>query len=269
MPIHYEPGDDHVVRITIDRPERKNSLDLHHFRDLAAAWRAFRDDEDLWVAIITGVPGSFMSGADLKDYIPQITALAEQIRSGEVEEIDGCRLSDGTEAVLRNIDLYKPVIAAIDGPCVAGGMEMLGGVDIRIATPRATFGVLEPKRGLFAGGGTTARLPRQLPYAAAMEFLLTAEAFPAARALELGLLNEVVEPDELSAAAERWAGRILANGPLAVRATKESVVRGMKVTLKEAYRIEGELSQVVFASEDAKEGPKAFAERRAPVWRNS
>ena len=268
MAIRYEPRPDHVVVVTIDRPERKNALDLHHFRDLAAAWRDFREDDDLWVAIVTGVPGAFMSGADLKDYVPQITALAEQIHSGEVDEIDGCKLTDGTEAVLRNVKLYKPIIAAIDGPCVAGGMEMLGGIDIRIATPRATFGVMEPKRGLFAGGGTTARLPRQIPFPAAMEFLLTAEAFPAARALELGLLNEIVEPDDLLATAERWAARILANGPLAVRATKESVIRGSSVTLREAYKIEQELSQFVFASEDAKEGPKAFAEKRDPVWQN-
>lgn len=181
MPIHYERRDDHVVVITIDRPESRNSLDLHHFRDLAKAWKDFRYDDEAWVAIITGVDGNFMSGADLKTYIPQITELAKQIGAGEVAEIDGCRLEDGTRAVLRNVRLYKPIIAAIDGPCVAGGMEMLGGVDIRIATARATFGMMEPKRGLFAGGGTTARLPRQLAFPAAMEFLLTAEAFPASR----------------------------------------------------------------------------------------
>ncbi|MGH9135982.1 MAG: enoyl-CoA hydratase/isomerase family protein [Acidimicrobiales bacterium] len=268
MPIHYQPRDDHVVVITIDRPERKNALDLYHFRDLAKAWRDFRDDDDLWVAIVTGVDGCFMSGADLRDYIPQVTALSEQIRAGEIDEIDGCKLTDGTEAVLRRVDLYKPVIAAIDGPCVAGGMEMLGGVDIRVATPRATFGVMEPKRGLFAGGGTTARLPRQIPFPAAMEFLLTAEAFPASRAFELGLLNAVVEPERLLARADEWAARILANGPLAVRATKESVVRGLSGTLRDAYRVEQELSQVVFASDDAKEGPKAFTEKRPPRWRN-
>jgi enoyl-CoA hydratase len=268
MPIHYDARHDHVVVVTIDRPERKNSLDLHGFRDLARAWRDFRDDDDLWVAIVTGVDGCFMSGADLKDYIPQITKLAAEIGRGEVREIDGCRLTDGTEAVLRNVKLYKPIIAAIDGPCVAGGMEMLGGIDIRLATPRATFGVMEPKRGLFAGGGTTARLPRQIPFPAAMEFLLTAEAFPAERALALGLLNEIVEPERLMERAFEWAGRILANGPLAVRATKESVVRGLSVTLREAFTIEQELSQLVFASEDAKEGPKAFTEKRPPEWKN-
>ena len=268
MPIHYEPQDDHLLLITIDRPERKNALDLYHFRDLAQAWRDFRDDDDLWVAVVTGVDGCFMAGADLKDYIPQITALSEKIASGDVTEIDGCRLSDGTEAVLRSVDLYKPVIAAIDGPCVAGGMEMLGGVDIRIASDRATFGVLEPKRGLFAGGGTTARLPRQIPYPAAMEFLLLAEPVPASRALELGLLNQVVASERVREVALDYAHRILANGPLAVRATKESVVRGMKGTLRDAYKIEQELSQLVFASDDAKEGPKAFAEKRPPQWKN-
>ena len=268
MAIRLDQPLPHVLQITIDRPERKNALDLYHFRDLANAWKQLRDDDDLWLAIITGVDGCFMSGADLKDYVPQITALSEKITAGEVTEIDGCRLSDGTEAVLRNVKLYKPIIAAIDGPCVAGGIEMLGGIDIRLATPRATFGVLEPKRGLFAGGGTTARLPRQIPYPAAMELLLCADQVSAERAMQLGLLNEIVEQDDLMAAAFRWAERILVNGPLAVRATKESVVRGLSGTLREAYKIESELSGVVFASEDAKEGPKAFAEKRAPEWKN-
>lgn len=273
MPIHVERNPviggeaiEHAVLITIDRPEARNSLDLYHFRDLAGAWRDLRYDDDLWLAIVTGVPGNFMSGADLKTYIPQVTELAKEIGRGEVTEIDGCRLEDGTRAVLRNVKIYKPIIAAIDGPCVAGGMEMLGGVDIRIATPNATFGVMEPKRGLFAGGGTTARLPRQLAFPAAMEFLLTAEAFPASRALELGLLNEIVEPDRLLARAGEWARRILANAPLAVQATKESVIRGLNGTLADAYGIEEELSKTVFATEDAKEGPRAFKEKRTPNW---
>jgi enoyl-CoA hydratase len=273
MPIHVErdpliDGEviEHAMLITIDRPEARNSLDLYHFRDLAAAWRDLRYDDEVWLAIITGVPGNFMSGADLKTYIPQITELATEIGKGGVKEIDGCRLDDGTRAVLRDVKIYKPIIAAIDGPCVAGGMEMLGGVDIRIATPNAQFGVMEPKRGLFAGGGTTARLPRQLAFPAAMEFLLTSEAFPAERALELGLLNEIVPAEELMATAAAWARRILANAPLAVQATKESVIRGLNGTLADAYVIEQELSQQIFATEDAKEGPKAFKEKRPPQW---
>jgi enoyl-CoA hydratase len=207
-----------------------------------------------------------MAGADLKTYIPQVTKLQKEIAAGDVKEIDGCRLSDGTYAVLRNVKIYKPIIAAVGGPCVAGGMEMLGGIDIRIATPTATFGVMEPARGLFAGGGTTVRLPRQLAFPAAMEFLLTAERFPASRALELGLVNEIVLEDGLLDRAIDWAHRITANAPLAVQATKESVLRCLALDLEAAYDLEQEISSKVFQSEDAKEGPKAFAEKRKPVW---
>ena len=266
MPIHYAKNDEHIVVITIDRPEARNACDIYHFRDLANAWREFNADDDAWVAIITGVGRNFMSGADLKTFIPQVTKLQQQIANGGVEELDGCKLSDAVDAVLRNAKIYKPIIAAINGPCVAGGMEMLGGVDIRVATEHASFGVLEPRRGLFAGGGTTVRLPRQLTYPAAMEFLLTAEQFPARRALELGLLNEIVAEDELQAKALDWARRIAVNAPLSVQATKESVLRGLGETMRDAYKIESELSRRVFSSEDAKEGPRAFAEKRPPRW---
>src|SRR5260370_3967959 len=177
MPVHDELDDEHIVTITIDRPESKNSCDMYHFRDLANAWRQFRDEPDAWIAIITGVGRNFMSGADLKTYIPQITALQKQISAGEVTEIDGCQLRDGTDSVLRSLTIYKPIIAAVNGPCVARGMEILGGIDIRVATPNARFGVMEPKRGLFAGGGTTVRLPRHLAFPPPMAFLLTPEAF--------------------------------------------------------------------------------------------
>src|SRR3954465_6821822 len=253
MPIHYE-ADDHVAVITIDRPETRNALDMYHFRDLASAWRRFKDAPEVWAAIITGVDDAFMSGADLKTFIPQVTELQKQIAAGDVKEVDGCRLSDSVYAVLRNVKIFKPIIAAVGGPCVAGGMEMLGGVDIRIATPDATFGVMEPKRGLFAGGGTTVRLPRQLAFPAAMEFLLTAERFPAQRAMELGLLNEIVPREELLDRARQWAHRITANAPLAVQATKESVLKGLLVDLEHAYKIESEISGRVFQTEDAKEG---------------
>lgn len=266
MPIHYEKNDEHIVVITIDRPEARNACDIFHFRDLANAWRNFNADDDAWVAIITGVGRNFMSGADLKTFIPQVTKLQQQIADGGVDEIDGCKLSDAVDAVLRNAKIYKPIIAAINGPCVAGGMEMLGGVDIRVATEHASFGVLEPRRGLFAGGGTTVRLPRQLTYPAAMEFLLTAEQFPAQRALELGLLNEIVHEDELQAKALDWARRIAVNAPLSVQATKESVLRGLSENMRDAYKIESELSRRVFSSEDAREGPRAFAEKRPPRW---
>jgi enoyl-CoA hydratase len=268
MPIHFETGDDHIVTITIDRPEVRNSLDMEHFAQLRMAWERFGEDDDAWVAVITGVGPDFCVGADLKTYIPQITALSARMQEEGAMEIDGYRLDDGTKAVLRNVKLYKPIIAAVNGTCVAGGMEMLGGCDIRVAADTATFGVLEPKRGLFAGGGTTVRLPRQIPYPAAMELLLCADRLSARRVYEMGLLNEVCQPDAVMGRAYEYASRITANGPFAVRKTKESVIRGLAVDMKEAYRIESSISSEVFSSEDAKEGPRAFAEKRTPEWKN-
>jgi enoyl-CoA hydratase len=268
MPIHYEPGDDHIVRITIDRPEARNSLDMDHFAQLRMAWERFGSDDDAWVAVVTGVGADFCVGADLKTYIPQITSLQATMKRDGVTEIDGYRLDDGVKAVLRNVALYKPIVAAVNGTCVAGGMEMLGGCDLRVAADTATFGVLEPKRGLFAGGGTTVRLPRQIPFPAAMELLLCADRISAQRAHEMGLLNEVCAPEQLGDRAYAYARRITANGPFAVRKTKESVLRGLAVDMKEAYRIESAISSEVFSSEDAVEGPRAFAEKRVPKWTN-
>ena len=270
MPVHYELGArsdaPHVVLITLDRPEAKNACDLEHFHQLAQAWKRFGEDDDAWVAIFTGVGRSFMSGADLKTYVPEITALSRKIRDGSATDVGGYSLKDGTDAVLRGSKIYKPIIAAVNGPCVAGGMEMLGGVDIRIASEHATFGVLEPARGLFAGGGTTVRLPRQIPFAHAMEFLLCADVVDAEKAAAMGLLNAVVGEDELLDTAFAYAARITKNAPLAIRATKRSVLEGLKVDMREAYRNEALISKEVFATEDAKEGPRAFAEKRAPNW---
>jgi enoyl-CoA hydratase len=268
VPVRFEPGDDHVVRITIDRPDARNSLDMEHFFQLRRAWERFDEEDELWVAVVTGVGKDFCVGADLKTYIPQITALQKKLKDGEVPEVGGYRLDDGVKAVLRGVKLYKPIVAAVNGTCVAGGMEMLGGCDLRVAAEEATFGVMEPKRGLFAGGGTTVRLPRQIPYPAAMELLLCADRIPAARAYEMGLLNEVTAAGDLLERAYDYAHRITANGPFAIRKTKESVLRGLATDMGEAYKIESAISAEVFSSEDAKEGPAAFAEKRDPVWHN-
>jgi enoyl-CoA hydratase len=257
MPIHYT-ADDHVVTITIDRPARRNALDMEHFDALADAWKRFRDDPGAWVAIVTGVDDAFCAGGDLRDYLPLLTA-------AKPEERD--RFRSGTEGVLRDLDVYKPIIAAVNGPCVAGGMELLNGTDIRVACPEAVFGMLEPKRGIFASGGTSVRLPRQIPWAAAMELLLTAEPLPATRALEMGLLNEIVPRARLLARAREWAARITENAPLAVAATKESALRALSAeSLDEALRIEARISARVLATDDAREGPRAFTEKRAPRW---
>ena len=266
MTIHYELDDEHILRITIDRPEARNSADLDHFKALRETWERFDADPNAWVAIITGVGDAFFTGADLKTYIPAITALGERIAAEGLTEVDGYRLDDGTRAVLRGAKIWKPIIAAVNGFCTAGGMEMLGGADLRIACPEAQFAVMEPKRGLFAGGGTTVRLPRQIPFPHAMEFLLCADLIPAARAYEMGLLNAVVPRDELLPTAYDYARRITANAPLAVQATKRSVWEGLGMNLRDAYRNEAAISSEIFATDDAKEGPRAFTEKRPPRW---
>jgi enoyl-CoA hydratase len=265
MSIRYESVEQHVVRIVIDRPERRNALDLLHFNDLAAAWREFDADAEAWVAIVTGVAGSFCSGADLRDFLP----LAKQLAADGRTEHDGIPMSVGTDGVLLTLDIYKPIIAAVDGPCLAGGMDLLGGTDIRIATPGATFGLPEPKRGLMADGGTTARLPRQIGWPAAMELLLTGRTIEAERALHLGLLNEVVASGELEDRATMWACEIAANAPLAVQATKEAVLRGLSAPngLSGAYEIEARIGRRLLRTEDVAEGLRAFAAKRAPIWR--
>jgi enoyl-CoA hydratase len=248
----------HVATVTINRPETRNSLDMEHFRDLANAWAAFRDDPGAWVAVITGVQKDFCTGADLKKFIPELT--------GDLPKPDGWDALDAIHAVLHRFPLHKPIVAAVNGTCVAGGFEMLSCTDIRVAVPEARFAVMEPKRGLFAGGGSTVRLPRQIPYALAMELLLTADMVDAQRALDMGLLNRVVPADRLMDTAYDYAERIAANAPLAVFATKQSAVEGLALDLNSAYDNETRHSDRVFATEDAKEGPRAFAEKRAPLW---
>lgn len=257
MSIDYQ-RDGHIVTITINRPETRNSLDMEHFRDLAHAWAAFRDDPGAWVAVVTGVGEDFCTGADLKKFIPELT--------GELPRPDGWDADDAIHAVLHRFPVYKPIVAAVNGTCVAGGFEMLGCTDVRVAVPTARFAVIEPKRGLFAGGGTTVRLPRQMPYAFAMELLLTADMVDAERALAMGLINQVVVADRLMDTAYDYAERIAVNAPLAVWATKQSAVEGLALDLQSAYDNETRHSDRIFATEDAKEGPRAFAEKRPPRW---
>lgn len=250
--------DAHIVTITINRPEARNSLDMAHFRDLAHAWAAFRDDAQSWVAVITGVGHDFCTGADLKKFIPELT--------GDLPKPDGWDANDAIHAVLHRFPVYKPIVAAVNGTCVAGGLEMLGCTDIRVAAAGARFAMMEPKRGLFAGGGSTVRLPRQMPYPHAMELLLTADMVDAERALAMGLLNRVVPADQLMETAYDYAERIAVNAPLAVFATKQSAIEGLALDLDAAYDNETRHSDRVFATEDAKEGPRAFAEKRPPRW---
>jgi len=266
MAIHYEKSD-HIVTIIFDRYERRNSMDVEHSQALSAAWLAFRDDPDARVAIITGVKDAFCAGGDLK-IMGQIAEEKARLGHSPTElAITGAGCG-GAHPTLRGFDLFKPIIAAVNGYCMAGGMELLGGTDIRIASTNAEFSVAEVRRGLFASGGTPSRLPRQMSWPAAMELLLVADNISAARALQLGLVNEVVEPEKLMETAREWARKIAANAPISVQQTKKAALRSLAVgPLEEAYAIEDECANVVFASEDAQEGPRAFFEKRDPVWK--
>lgn len=261
MPIEVST-DGGITTITINRPERRNALDLEHFGALAKAWIDFRDDEAQRVAILTGAGETFCVGADLRSFVRDAQESARAWTKGESDLPENAALV----AVLREFDLYKPVIAAVNGLCVAGGMEMLLGTDIRIASEGASFGVVEPKRGLFPGGGTTVRLPRQIAFPWAMEILLTADTVDAATALRMGILNAIVPPGRLMEEARRWADRIIVNAPLAVQAVKRSALTALRLPLKEAFDQELAIAAEVFMSEDAKEGPRAFAEKRKPSW---
>lgn len=264
MPIHYEKQD-HIVLITFDRYERRNSIDVEHAQALIKAWRDFGDDPDARVAIITGVKDAFCAGGDLRA-MGQIAA--EKAATGTSPTEDAINDYGKGSPTLKGMDIYKPIIAAVNGYCMAGGMELLGGTDIRIASTNAIFSITEVRRGLFAGGGTPARLPRQLQWPAAMELLLVGGDTSAERALQLGLINEVVEPDQLLDAAYRWARAIAANAPISVRETKKAALGSIAAaTLKDAYAIEDACANVVFATEDAQEGPRAFLEKRQPVWK--
>jgi enoyl-CoA hydratase len=259
MPIHYDVRD-HIATIVIDRPEARNALDPEHFALMADTWRRFRDEDDAWVAVITGKDDAFCAGADLKS---QSNSQADGQPTRSPEEVG----KDVFVSLLRDFDLFKPIIAAVNGVCAGGGMEMLGGIDIRVASTTARFGVPEPRRGLMAAGGTTSRLPRQIPFPFAMEFLLTGKLFDADQAFAMGLLNKVVPPDQLMDAAMEYATTIAANAPIAVRATKQSAIQGWSTTLKEAYVNEMALIGPLLQTEDSKEGPRAFAEKRPPVWK--
>ncbi len=278
MAIHYEKHG-HVVTITIDRPEARNSLDLDHFGQIADGWIRFRDDEDAFVAILTGVDDVYCVGADLKKFIAQVTERAKALRDGDskrIEEGESYSFSDSLVAVLRDgaetrdgkrFELYKPVIAAVNGICAAGGLEMMWNTDLRVIADDTFIQLSEPRRGLFPGGGSTVHSVRQLSWCNAMEVLLLAERIEPRRALEMGLVNAVVPRDQVMTKAREWADTICKNGPLAVRACKESAKKSTMVDLMTALATESTYSTMVFSSEDAKEGVAAFREKRAPVWK--
>jgi enoyl-CoA hydratase len=251
----------HVLVVTLNRPEARNALSPDMMIRLYDAWRRLDRDTDLRCAILTGAGGTFCAGADLKTMHASKPDEEMQKRMKEVPDLHW-------QALLRHNRPMKPVIAAVEGYAVAGGTEILQGTDIRVAGDTATFGVTEAKRGLFPLGGSTVRLRRQIPYTLAAEILLTARHVSAQEAKEFGLIGRVVPAGTALAEARKIADTICENGPLAVQAILKSL-RTLDEGMSEAEALEKELELgwPVFNSEDAKEGPRAFAEKRKPVYK--
>ncbi|HYZ63812.1 MAG TPA: enoyl-CoA hydratase-related protein [Acetobacteraceae bacterium] len=252
MPVDFAVQDG-VATITLNRPERMNAMDAEHYQALSDAWISVRDDPAIRVAIITGAgERAFTTGADLKSFIPAAPSMAELM------------LTQHGQLLNRGLEVWKPVIAAVNGYCLGGGMTLLLATDIRVAAEHATFSVAEVKRGVFPANGGTQRMIRQLPHAIAMEMLLTGDAIDAPTAERWGLVNKVVPMAALMQTAVDYARRIAANAPLAVQAAKELAIRSRDVDLPTGLRLEQLMLRHLQGTEDVQEGARAFAEKRPP-----
>jgi enoyl-CoA hydratase len=253
----------HIARVTLNRPDARNAINPEVSVRLADAFVEVKDNDDVRVAILTGTGSAFCAGADLGQLIP----LMSGARKPENEWDERLVADPGMtgRALLRNFDVEKPVIAAINGHAIAGGMEIVQGTDIRVAVPEARFGVQEVKWAILPAGGSTVRLPVQLPYAKAMELLLTGDLISADEALNYGFLNYVT--DDVIGKATEIAEKIAANGPLAVKAIRRSVKECLGKEESEALKLENQISAPIFQTEDAREGPMAFMQKRAPEYK--
>ncbi len=257
MAIDFDVVDDIAV-VTINRPEAMNALDDQAYRDLSRVWCDIRDDPKINAAIVTGAgERAFCAGADIKTFL-----------TGERPVADLWQTQQG-QLLNRGIELWKPVIAAVNGACIGGGMTLLLSCDIRIAVPSASFGLAEVKRGVFAANGGTQRLIEQIPYALAMELLLTGEAWGAERAERWGLINRIVPPEDLMEAAFGVARLICSNAPLAVRATKELAIRSRDMDRAVGLRLEQTMFEILRKTEDATEASNAFREGAKPKFRGT
>jgi enoyl-CoA hydratase len=248
-----------IAVVTIDRPEARNSLDPPHILDLARAWDRIRDDPAIRCGVVTGAGDTFSAGMDLKKTIPAAAALARRERIPP-ETFEALRRA--ADALLAGYDIAKPMVAAIDGPCLAGGADMVIATDVRYASPRATFNWSEVALGLFPRGNATVLLPRQIGWVHALDLLLTGRTIDAAEARRIGLVNDVVD-DPLARALET-ARAIAANAPLAVLGTKRALREQWAMDLPAAYAHQQRLANELMKSADASEGARAFAERRPP-----
>ena len=245
-----------VLVVTMNRPEVRNALSGPMMAIMREAWDRVDNDPDVRVCILTGAGGSFCAGADLK-----------AMTTNHPSESDGKFDFSVIEPLLKGRRLTKPLIAAVEGPAVAGGTEILQATDIRVAGESARFGVSEARWGLFPLGGSAVRLPRQIPYTVAADLLLTGRHIKAPEAKEIGLIGHVVPDGQALDKAMELAELITANGPLAVRAILRTMRETEAMHENEAFTVDARLGMEVFRSEDAKEGPRAFAAKRKPEFK--
>jgi E-phenylitaconyl-CoA hydratase len=245
-----------VATITIDRPERLNAMDGPTYEALSEAWQRVRDDDEVRVAIVTGAgERSFSAGADLKSLIPS------------TGDLSGFWKTQHGQVLNRGLEVWKPVVAAVNGYCFGGGMTLLLATDIRVAATHATFALSEVKRGLLPGNGGTQRVLEQLPHPVAMEMLLLGEPIDAEAAARWGLINRVVPAEDLRDTAWDYARRLAGMPPLAVQACKELALRARDLDRPGGLRLEQTMLRMLQFTEDAQEGTAAFAERRPPAYR--
>lgn len=252
--------------ITLNRPDHKNLMNGDMFVQLADAWEEVRADDNIRVAVVTAAGDvDFCCGGDLGGLIPLWTGAKQPENEVEQRLLDDPTIPD--RIMLKGDPLYKPVIAAINGRALGGGTELLQATDIRIAADHAQFALPEPKAGVVPGAGSMVRLTRQLPYAHAMKILLGGEPISAQEALAMGLISEVVPLDQLQARAEHYADNICRQAPLALQAIKRTVLDTHTLPWADAFRFEMEQAGAVMMSKDAREGPRAFKEKRTPDFK--
>ena len=254
MVIDYKK-EDRIAIFTINRPQAMNAINMEVVRELREAMVDFRDDPELWVGIITGAgEKAFSAGADIKDTLSFIKEHRDSPWAFPA-------------SLWRGLEIWKPLIAAINGIAVGGGLEIALACDIRIASEKARLGTPEVTLGLIPGWGGTQRLPRMVPWCKAAEMVLTGRIINAQEAYRIGLVNEVVPPERVMPRAKEWADVICQAAPLAVRAAKEAMVRGYSLTLEEGLRLENSLEAYLVGTEDFTEGTTAFVEKRKPDYK--
>lgn len=257
---------DNIAIVTLNRADKRNALSPEMIVRLAQFWREVAQDHAIRAVVVTGAgEQAFCAGGDLGSLIPLM--MKSRAPVGQWEERFSADRKQLGAALLRNASFFKPVIAAINGHALAGGAEFVFATDLRVMADNATIGVTEVRRGLIASGGSLVRLPRQVPWAQAMELLLLGEAVSAQQALAMGLVNRVVAADQVLPTALDLARRLCLGAPVALEKTKEAMLRSSGRPLDEAFAIETQCTKENATMDDAREGPRAFMEKRPPVFR--